>query len=90
MKSLNEVQDLLDGKITDGSCDALRVERDKLLELIQNIDIERKDYRRSVQALTTARQTIQKLKSGVSVNPISYLWTAGVNYTFDPSHWGKE
>jgi len=90
MKTKEQVINLIDGNIMDGNNDDLRSERDKLLELIQNIDLERDDYRRSVQALTTARMTINKLKLGKSVNPISYLWTAGINYTFDPSHYGKE
>jgi len=89
MKTTSEAKSFLEGKITEANYDDLRAERDKILELVQNLDLNTKDYRRSVQALTTARKAIQKIKSGNNINPLSYALNAFLDFTFDRSQFGK-
>ncbi len=87
MKSKNEVIELLSGSIETAKHDDLRAERDRLLELVQNLNIESTaDYRNAVKALTTANDTIEHLKSGKSVNPIRYVLHAARNYIIDPAY----
>jgi hypothetical protein len=59
--SEQDVVDLLSGTIESSQNDDLCYERDRLIGLLQNVNLETTSYRRAVEALSAANDEIEKL-----------------------------
>ena len=78
------VTSLLNGTIDTANNDDLRVQRDRLLELVQNVDLETEGYQSAVKMLTTTNEIIERLNNGESVGTISAVFEVAKNCISDP------
>ncbi len=78
----NTANNMLVGKIDEPSNDDVRVQRDRLLALLQNLDLPTQDARHCTRILHACVDEIEKTTLGKPRNIFHYAWLTVKRYIF--------